>query len=632
MKNTFFDKAAMTFAVLLTLSFALVGCDDSDDDDENAGTSAQAEVASVPAPVGADKVVFSTVPTPITDAEKRAILAADTMMVSNALETQKYKIGFKAVMRSGDVAPEGGKFGLLYDIQGNPIIKADGSEDISNSNEHTTLLVEDGEVFMVSQFEDRPGAFYVVSLDQDATTGELSAKQAKPVDFSAVKGGWVHCAGMRTPWMTHLGSEEYEPDARFVDHESPEYTDNSYYLAMADYFQQNVAKDITAAALMNPYDYGYPVEVALDGTDMGTGVYAANASVDKHYAMGRIAYELSYVMPDQKTVYSADDGTNTGFYKFVADSAGDLSSGTLYAAKFIQKDAGNYGYFDIEWIDLGAANSAEIKTMIDSGINFWDIFETAAPIDQNPDDDYLDACPAGFTASAANGTRECLKLKPGMEKAASRLETRRYASYLGATLELRKEEGITFDAERNKLYVAMSSVERGMEARDAQPKRHFLADEIAVEANACGVVYQMDVDANYNTTNMYALVAGRPVTYPESSPYFGNTCDVNGIANPDNVSVLEGYDVLVIGEDTGSGHQNDVIWAYDLNDGTLARIQTTPYGSETTSPYFYKDVNGFGYMMSVIQHPYGESDEDKQAVPEESNAYTGYVGPFPKLD
>ena len=43
-----------------------------------------------------------------------------------------------------------------------------------------------------------------------------------------------------------------------------------------------------------------------------------------------------YVMPDQKTVYSTDDGSNTGFWKFVADKAGDMSSGTLYGAKFTQ--------------------------------------------------------------------------------------------------------------------------------------------------------------------------------------------------------------------------------------------------------------------------------------------------------
>jgi len=43
-----------------------------------------------------------------------------------------------------------------------------------------------------------------------------------------------------------------------------------------------------------------------------------------------------YAMPDQKTVYSSDDGTNQAFWKFVADKAGDMSSGTLYGAKLTQ--------------------------------------------------------------------------------------------------------------------------------------------------------------------------------------------------------------------------------------------------------------------------------------------------------
>jgi hypothetical protein len=32
-------------------------------------------------------------------------------------------------------------------------------------------------------------------------------------------------------------------------------------------------------------------------------------------------------MPDLRTVYATDDGTNVGFYKFVADKPEDLSSG-----------------------------------------------------------------------------------------------------------------------------------------------------------------------------------------------------------------------------------------------------------------------------------------------------------------
>ena len=43
-----------------------------------------------------------------------------------------------------------------------------------------------------------------------------------------------------------------------------------------------------------------------------------------------------YVMPDKRTVYITDDSTNGMFLKFVADAAGDLSSGRLYAAKMTQ--------------------------------------------------------------------------------------------------------------------------------------------------------------------------------------------------------------------------------------------------------------------------------------------------------
>lgn len=36
----------------------------------------------------------------------------------------------------------------------------------------------------------------------------------QPVDWSALGGLWNPCAGSRTPWGSHLGGEEYEPDAR----------------------------------------------------------------------------------------------------------------------------------------------------------------------------------------------------------------------------------------------------------------------------------------------------------------------------------------------------------------------------------------------------------------------------------
>jgi hypothetical protein len=53
------------------------------------------------------------------------------------------------------------------------------------------------------------------------------------------------------------------------------------------------------------------------------------------------------------------------------------------------------------------------------------------------------------------------------------------------------------------------------------------------------------------------------------------------------------------------------MWYHNFKDGSLTRFLTTPYGSETTSPYWYPNINGWSYLMAVVQHPYGESDKDK---------------------
>ena len=163
-------------------------------------------------------------------------------------------------------------------------------------------------------------------------------------------------------------------------------------------------------------------------------------------------------------------------------------------------------------------------------------------------------------------------------------------------------------------------------------------NQVTLPCNACGCVYGLDIaedsaiGSDYVVQNMYAVVCGIPKEYDASSPYANNTCDVDGIANPDNLTFIKGYKTLIIGEDTGSGHQNDAIWAYSLEKGDLTRIETTPYGSETTSPYHYPDINGWSYIMSVVQHPYGESDQDKLADDSDAKAYVGYIGPMPALD
>ena len=91
---------------------------------------------------------------------------------------------------------------------------------------------------------------------------------------------------------------------------------------------------------------------------------------------------------------------------------------------------------------------------------------------------------------------------------------------------------------------------------------------------------------------------------------------------------MEEQDQLLILEDTGSGHQNDVVWAYNLRDDSMVRIFSSPYGSETTSGWWYNNVNGWAYLLTIVQHPYGESDEDQanRTINPFFDGVSGYLG------
>ncbi len=547
------------------------------------------------------KLTFNEAPVPTTDRQKRSILASSEITVDG----KKHNIGYNTIIRSGQEVG-GGTYGLIYDKNGNPVTANDGSQKISNSNDFASLLPYGDKLFMISHFETRPAAMYVTELNQDKTTGKLTPKSTKHIDFTAFNGLWVPCAGSVTPWGAHLGSEEYPPDASKVDENG---SIGSYYDAMADY----VGGDLKA---LNPYDYGWVPELKITSTN-------GDVDVKKHYTMGRFAHELAFVMPDSKTVYLSDDGTNGVFYKFIADKAGDLSAGTLYAAKWTQTSSENGGAANISWIDLGHATDDEIKKALDDKIVFGDIFQVASRTDNN-------SCPSGFLPSNWAGENECLKIKDGMEKVASRLESGRVAGMKGATTEFAKMEGITYNPQKKEMYLSISRVEKGMEDnhKNGEPETKYDKggnNDIKLPWNHCGTVFAMTLDG-YNVTKMKALISGVPMDKDAD----GNTCKLDGISMPDNLTFIPNADTLIIGEDT-SYHQNDMIWAYNLSDKKLTRIQTTPYGSETTSPYYYPDINGFGYLMSVVQHPFGESDKDKLQNPDEARAYTGYIGPFPVI-
>ncbi|TGK09643.1 DUF839 domain-containing protein [Leptospira selangorensis] len=589
-------------------------------------------------------VSFEEANFPSTAAQKATHQVSATITVNGIDQS----ISYVNLLRSGDVLGTG-TFGLPVDKTGTAIPNGTaigytfrnggtGQNGPSMSSDFSSLIEVAGSIFMITHFEDVVGSMYITKLNQDSGTGALTATSTRYVDMSGVKGIYIPCAGSVSPWNTHLGSEEYEPNAAKANTA----TNMNYYPAYL------------GAEAANPYRYGWIPEIKILNSNGDT-------SVTKHFAMGRFAHELAKVLPDERSVYLADDGANVGLFFFVADLKKDLSAGTLYAAKWTQKSATNGGSADITWINLGHSTTTEISAAINAGITFIDMFEADSAFDGSTPGSCTVA--SGYKYIEVEGSgKECLKLKTGnystgasIEILASRLETRRYAALKGASIEFNKEEGITYNTDASKLYVAMSSLKAGM---------IDVAGDIQLPSNPCGGVYSLDLGGgkkdtlgnNINSSYVAFTMAGEVMGELASVSDFGylaygsdlsNTCKAGSIANPDNVAFMENSNILIIGEDTNTGeHQNDATFAYNVRTKTLTRIWTTPYGSETTSPYFYKNVNGWSYLTVVTQHPYGEndmtnskkswsthnSDEGSPTIPTYGDSlypsYVGYIGPF----
>ncbi len=131
---------------------------------------------------------------------------------------------------------------------------------------------------------------------------------------------------------------------------------------------------------------------------------------------------------------------------------------------------------------LGHATDAEVKGYADTH-TFSDIFDFVSEEDANG------ITPEGYTQIRAGHTGlEYIKLKEGKEKVAAALEPRRYAALKGATTEWNKMEGVAFDGEDKKLYMAMSYIQKGMLEDASGPK-----DDIKITENECGGTYEINL-------------------------------------------------------------------------------------------------------------------------------------------
>jgi secreted PhoX family phosphatase len=577
---------------------------------------------------------FADVGFPETEEERHAVRSTQQVWIDGKASDVDYHV----IMRSGD-SPDGqGVFGRLVDEHGAPLLDAEGIEYVSPRLDFSSLQqTGSGAIVSITHVESNPGALYRTEIDQDAESGLLTATSTRPLDLSDMAGIYLPCAASITPWGTHLGGEEYPPDARrweratgWMDLETNTRSFVRYWGhdVLTDENEDNIPDNIDMDELRRdflPYRYGFPFEVTITET---------SADVARHRSMGRTSTELALVMPDRRTAYISEDESNAAFYLFIADTDADLSAGTLYAMVWSQTSDEGAGEADLSWISLGHATDAQVDQLIANGITFSDIFQHAI---QEFDQEGLPTfqCSKGYTGVNTWVGFECLALNEGMELAASRLETNRYAAYIGATTELKKGEGLTYDPDRNRLYFAVSTIVQGMEDEiggyDLGGNNH-----IRLQKNECGVVYAMDLGPNgemgsdYVAQNIRALLRGTPTVYDTGSEYAGNECGITEIASPDNIYYIAEYQVLVIAEDTRE-QQNDSVWAYDLQTGVLDRIMTAPFGAENTSVYLYTGINGWAYLKNVVHGPYGEPGLPGPENEDDVRAYDGYIGPMRDL-
>ncbi len=483
---------------------------------------------------------FAELDLPITTADKEVVKTA---------------VGSYQVLAQQDDVAGGIDLGKIVAVDGTTVLASSNDPDFNGA-------VPDGlgGHYLYTNWEYRPGGMSRIQLSGlDANTGYASITKEGMLDFSSVDGTWVNCFGTVSPWGTMLSAEEL-------------YFDNT-----ADWFDAADGNPQSLAAYLgyptdgtgswpNPYRYGYNVEVGADIGGGYTTLAAAlgNVAVNKQEAMGRFSHENAVVMPDNKTVFLSDDGTDVVFFKFVADIANNMTAGTLYGAKVTQaanvKDPAAAA-FAIEWVELAHGTEAAIESWIAE----YDSATVASP-SYITDQEVLDYAEAkvnqDLDGSGSIATSPFLDDRPAF------LESRKVAAALGATNEFRKMEGVNINyglastwwnagvanGAQAYMYMAMSSFDKGMS--------DDLGDiQLDGTNGKCGVVYRMKLEKNaageVDVSTMVPAVVGGPY----NSNNAVNECSVTSISNPDNLVVLDDGRLL-IGEDTGN-HENNMIWLYD---------------------------------------------------------------------
>ncbi len=487
-------------------------------------------------------VTLPNSPVPSSDEEKQLVMTA---------------IGqYQVLGQTGDTfdadLPEG--LGHIYTLDGAELVLENDMPDFNGF-----ISTADNEGYLFSNWEELPGGMSRMKVEKDQF-GMWEVTEAMMLDFSPVWGTAANCFGSMSPWNTPLTSEEWVVNSSVDTTTSPSWNDPE---AVSTNARLGRMWQMTAPDAPNPYNYGYIAEV--------TEPLADEPVIVKHFTMGRYEHENSTVMPDGKTVYLSQDDTGGVLFKFVADTAEDLSAGTLYGAKLTQ-DAGQNDPattgFAVEWVELASGDNMTIRAWIDeyNGIGT---------------DDYVDGQSSYITMADVQAWADGDANYPSVEDGGSSvtagqpmddrvvfLESRAAARLKGATAEWRKLEGISINQKRAQeavegadtiegevvqnayLYIGIADIDNTMTDGEGDM-------QLSTRVKDCGGVYRAKLEAGYNISRIEPVVMGG--TY-RSSLTGAERCDVNQLSQPDNVIVMNDGRIL-IGED--GFQENNTLWMYE---------------------------------------------------------------------
>lgn len=212
------------------------------------------------------------------------LLLTDMAPHANYSGANMFKTKYHVMARTGDVFGSG-TFGAHVDKNGAP------TGGVSHNPDFTSILTAyNSKLYSITHFEaSQPATAYFSELEQDKD-GMLSIKTTAALDFSKYGGLWIPCAGSVSPWGSHLGGEEYEPDGRKFETDDVIPSDSEIVGHMA-YFGETASTYGDAKAKgFNPYNYGFAWECKVDTN--------GKPLCEKHHTMGRMSWELPYGITD----------------------------------------------------------------------------------------------------------------------------------------------------------------------------------------------------------------------------------------------------------------------------------------------------------------------------------------------